>query len=171
MANNFVHTSSEDIARITTTLRATFRSNKTKELQWRLSQLRKLYWAIKDSTPALVEALYKDLRKSEHEALLSEIDWVTNDCLYMIKNLEKFAKDEPIPGVPTAAFFMMKPRIRKEPLGMVLVIGAYNFPLQLCLVPLIGAISAGCVAVLKPSEGAPNTAMVLDKIVHSSLKS
>ncbi|EXA29734.1 aldehyde dehydrogenase (NAD(P)+) [Fusarium oxysporum f. sp. pisi HDV247] len=169
MANNFVPTSGEDIARITTTLRATFRSNKTKELQWRLSQLRKLYWVIKDSTPALVEALYKDLRKSEHEALLSEIDWVTNDCLYMIKNLEKFAKDEPIPGVPTAASLMMKPRIRKEPLGMVLVIGAYNFPVQLCLVPLIGAIGAGCVAALKPSEGAPNTAMVLDKIVHSSL--
>ncbi|CRK36324.1 hypothetical protein BN1723_004198, partial [Verticillium longisporum] len=64
---------------------------------------------------------------------------------------------------------MMKPRVRKEPLGMVLVIGAYNFPAQLSIVPLLGAVAAGCTAVLKPSEGAPATAMVLKKIVEASL--
>jgi beta-apo-4'-carotenal oxygenase len=64
---------------------------------------------------------------------------------------------------------LLNPRIRKEPLGTVLVIGAYNFPVQLSLGPLIGAISAGCPVVMKPSELAPATAMVLKKIVEEYL--
>lgn len=164
----FTHTSTDDIYRLTDTLRATFRSNKTKDLQWRTLQLRKLYWAIKDFTPQLCDALRKDLRKCKHEALLSEIEWAANDCLYMIKNLEKFAKDETCEDVPLT-YAALKPRIRKEPLGMVLVIGAFNFPVQLSLLPVIGAISAGCTAVLKPSESAPATAMVLVKIFEAAL--
>ncbi|KAF3359354.1 hypothetical protein VdG1_02377 [Verticillium dahliae VDG1] len=164
----FENTSLDDITRVTDTLRATFRSYKTKDIQWRLVQLRKFYWAFEDYTPALINALRQDLRKSKHEALLSEINWIKDDCLYLIKNLERFTKDEPVSDVPMT-FIMMKPRVRKEPLGMVLVIGAYNFPAQLSIVPLLGAVAAGCTAVLKPSEGAPATAMVLKKIVEASL--
>ncbi|KAF6819566.1 fatty aldehyde dehydrogenase [Colletotrichum sojae] len=164
----FTHTSTDDIYRVTDTLRATFRSNKTKDLKWRTIQLRKLYWAIKDFTPQLCDALRKDLRKCKHEALLSEVDWAANDCLYMIKNLEKFAKDETVEDVPLT-YAALKPRIRKEPLGMVLVIGAFNFPVQLTLLPIIGAIAAGCTAVLKPSEASPATAMVLTKIFEAAL--
>ncbi|EEY18149.1 aldehyde dehydrogenase 3I1 [Verticillium alfalfae VaMs.102] len=164
----FENTSLDDITRVTDTLRATFRSYKTKDVQWRLVQLRKFYWAFEDHIPALINALRQDLRKSKHEALLSEINWIKDDCLYLIKNLERFTKDEPVGDVPMT-FIMMKPRVRKEPLGMVLVIGAYNFPAQLSLVPLLGAVAAGCTAVLKPSEGAPATAMVLKKIVEASL--
>lgn len=65
----------------------------------------------------------------------------------------------------------LKPRIRKEPLGCVLVLGAYNFPIQLTLGPYIGAIAAGCTAVLKPSEQAPNTAAVMESIIRQSLDS
>ncbi|ROT35643.1 aldehyde dehydrogenase 3H1 [Sodiomyces alkalinus F11] len=165
---DFENTSMEDISRVTDTLRATFRSSKTKDLQWRLVQLRKLYWAIKDYTPALCNALRADLRKSKHEALLSEIDWVANDCIFLSKNLERFAKDEPGEDVPLT-FVFMRPHVRKEPLGMVLIIGAFNFPVQLVLTPLIGAIAAGCTAVVKPSENAPHTAMVIKKLVETAL--
>ena len=64
---------------------------------------------------------------------------------------------------------VMKPRIRKEPLGTILIIGAYNFPVQLSLGPLIGAIAAGCTCVLKPSKLPSATAMVLKRIIESSL--
>ncbi|TDZ55048.1 Beta-apo-4'-carotenal oxygenase [Colletotrichum trifolii] len=165
---DFTHTSTDDIYRLTDTLRATFRSNKTKDLKWRTLQLRKLYWAIKDFTPQLCDALRKDLRKCKHESLLSEVEWAANDCLYMIKNLEKFAKDESCEDVPLT-YAALKPRIRKEPLGMALVIGAFNFPVQLTLLPIIGAIAAGCTAVLKPSESAPTVAMVLAKIFEAAL--
>ncbi|EFQ28326.1 aldehyde dehydrogenase [Colletotrichum graminicola] len=164
----FTQTSTDDIYRITDNLRATFRSNKTKDLKYRTLQLRKLYWAIKDFTPQLCDALRKDLRKCKHEALLSEIEWCVGECLYMLKNLEKFAADEKCEDVPLT-FAMVKPRIRKEPLGMVLVIGAFNFPVQLTLSPIIGAIAAGCTAVLKPSEMAPATAMVLTKMFEVAL--
>ncbi|CRJ82364.1 hypothetical protein BN1708_016973, partial [Verticillium longisporum] len=113
----FENTSLDDITRVTDTLRATFRSYKTKDIQWRLVQLRKFYWAFEDYTPALINALRQDLRKSKHEALLSEINWIKDDCLYLIKNLERFTKDEPVSDVPMT-FIMMKPRVRKEPLGM-----------------------------------------------------
>ncbi|KAK1728791.1 hypothetical protein CaCOL14_005370 [Colletotrichum acutatum] len=164
----FTHTSTDDIYRLTDTIRATFRSNKTKDLKYRTLQLRKLYWAIKDYSPQLCDALRKDLRKCKHEAVLSEVDWCANDCLYMLKNLSKFAAEEKCEDVPLT-YAALKPRIRKEPLGMVLVIGAFNFPVQLTLLPIIGAIAAGCTAVLKPSESAPATAMVLTKIFEVAL--
>ena len=88
--------------------------------------------------------------------------------MFVTKNLEKWMKDESAPDIPLTNS-LLNPRIRKEPLGTVLVIGAYNFPVQLSLGPLIGAISAGCTGVLKPSEVSPNAAMVLKKIVEEYL--
>lgn len=164
----FEPTSGDDIDSTTRQLRETFRSGKTKNLEWRLVQLRKLYWAIKDHYAVLNDSLRLDMRKSRHETALTEYDFCLGECLYMIKNLEKFAKDEAVADVPLT-FALMKPRIRKEPLGMALIIGAYNFPFMLTISPLIGAIAAGCTAVIKPSEGAPATAMVVKKIVEAGL--
>jgi beta-apo-4'-carotenal oxygenase len=127
-----------------------------------------LYWAIKDNEDALVEACMKDLGKPTYETYISEIDWCKNDIVFVTKNLEKWAKDEPAPDMALVNS-LLSPTIRKEPLGVVLVIGAYNFPVNLSLGPLIGAIAAGCTGVLKPSEVAPATAMVLKKIVEESL--
>jgi len=146
----------------------TFRSQKTKPISYRLVQLRKLYWGIVDYSDALVEACKLDLGKPVFETFLSEIDWCKNDIMFVTKNLEKWMKDESAPDIPLTNS-LLNPRIRKEPLGTVLVIGAYNFPVQLSLGPLIGAISAGCTGVLKPSEVSPNAAMVLKKIVEEYL--
>ena len=148
--------------------RTTFRAQKTKPISYRLTQLRKLYWGIVDNEDALVEACKQDLGKPTFETFLSEIDWCKNDIVFVTKNLEKWSKDEPAPDIPLMNT-LLNPIIRKEPLGTVLIIGAYNFPVQLSLGPLIGAIAAGCTGVLKPSEVSPATAMVLKKIVEESL--
>lgn len=164
----FEHNSLESIATTAKTLRTSFRSQKTKPLEYRLKQLRKLYWAINDHADALVEAEKSDLGKPSFETYLTEIEWMKNDIVFVCKNLKKWMKDEPAPDIAlTNSVF--SPTIRKEPLGTALVIGAFNFPVQLSLGPFVGAICAGCTAVLKPSEQAPKTAMVMKSIIESSL--
>jgi beta-apo-4'-carotenal oxygenase len=148
--------------------KTTFRTQKTKPLSYRLVQLRKLYWALDDNQDAIVEACKKDLGKPAFETALTELDWCKNDIVFVTKNLEKWIKDEAAPDMALTNK-LLSPRIKKEPLGTVLVIGAYNFPVQLSLGPLIGAIAAGCTGVLKPSEVSPATAMVLKKVVEESL--
>jgi beta-apo-4'-carotenal oxygenase len=162
-----------DIATISPTVKrvqAAFQSQKSKPIEYRLKQLRKLYWGLVDHSDALVEACKLDLGKPTFETYLSEIDWCKNDIVFTTKNLASWMKEEKAPDIPLMNT-IMKPRIRKEPLGSVLVIGAYNFPVQLSLGPLIGAIAAGCTGILKPSEVSPATAMVLKSIVEKSLDS
>ncbi|KAL1903265.1 Hexadecenal dehydrogenase [Sporothrix stenoceras] len=148
----------------------TFRTNRTKDLEYRKVQLRKLYWATVDYTPQLTEALRRDLNKSAYESLLSEIDFVKNDCLFLLSQIDKLAADEKLgsPDIPIS-FYAAGMRTRKEPLGAVLIIGAYNYPVNLLLCPLVGAIAAGCTAVVKPSEVAPNVAMVLKELIEKTL--
>ncbi|POS74823.1 fatty aldehyde dehydrogenase [Diaporthe helianthi] len=163
----FTPTAVDSIPETCSAVRAGFRSLKTKDVEYRKVQLRKLYWGIKDHGPQLDEALMRDLRKSPYESRFTEIDWATNECLFMLDNLDKFAKDEAVPV--SLVFKANKVRVHKEPLGSALIIGTYNFPFMLAVVPLVGAIAAGCTAVLKPSEGAPNVAMVIKSIVESCL--
>lgn len=145
-----------------------FNSHTTRPIEYRLTQLRKLYWALKDAEPALFEACQLDLGKGTYETYLTEVGWVLNDILFMVKNLARFMREEKAEDT-SLTNMAMSPRIRKEPLGAVLVIGAYNFPLQLSLGPLVGAIAAGCTAVLKPSENAPHAARVMQYAIERSL--
>jgi beta-apo-4'-carotenal oxygenase len=137
-------------------------------MSYRVAQLNKLYWALIDNTDLLLAACKKDLNKSAYEAHMADIDWCTNDIQFVIKNLATWMKDEKAPDIPLMNM-ALSPKIRKDPLGAVLILGCWNFPVQLSLGPLIGAIAAGCTAVLKPSEVAPATAMVLKKVVEESL--
>jgi beta-apo-4'-carotenal oxygenase len=161
-------TAIESIPSTVNLCKTTFRAQKTKPLEYRLHQLRKLYWGLVDNTDALVEACKQDLGKPVFETLLSEVDWCKNDIVFITRNLAKWMKDEKPPDIPLSNS-LLNPRIRKEPLGTILVIGAYNFPVQLALGPFIGAIAAGCTGVLKPSEASSATAMVLKKIVEEYL--
>ncbi|KAL1865688.1 Hexadecenal dehydrogenase [Diaporthe australafricana] len=166
----FTPTAIDTIPETCSTVRSSFRTLKTKDLEYRKVQLRKLYWGIKDHGAQLEEALMRDLRKSAYESRFAEIDWTANDCMFMLEHLDKFAKDEYL-GTPYVPFVFKpnKVRIHKEPLGSALIIGTYNFPFMLTVVPLVGAIAAGCTAVVKPSEGAPNVAMVIKEIVENYL--
>ncbi|KAJ4395831.1 Hexadecenal dehydrogenase [Gnomoniopsis smithogilvyi] len=166
----FEATAVDAIPEICGSVRSTFRTHKTKDIEYRKVQLRKLYWAIKDHVPQLHEAFIRDLRKGKYESSFTEIDWTANNCLFMLDHIDEWAKVEKLgsPYVPLH-FKPNNVRIHKEPLGAALVIGTYNFPFMLTLDPVIGAITAGCTAVLKPSEGAPNIAMVIKDIVEKSL--
>lgn len=164
----FEPTSLSAIPGIATRVRRGFLTQRTKPLEYRLQQLNKLYWALIDNTPALLEATKLDLNKSTFETHLSELDWCTNDIVFISQNLAKWMKDESAPDIPLMNK-LVAPKIRKDPLGAVLVLGCWNFPVQLSLGPFIGAIAAGCTAVLKPSEVSPATAMVLKKVVEESL--
>jgi beta-apo-4'-carotenal oxygenase len=164
----FEHTSIDGIAATCATVRGSFLSHKTRPLEFRIQQLRRLYWAFKDNEPLVTEACRRDLGKSQFETYLVETSWCMNDIIFMTKNLARFAKDEKPDDIPFTNKFV-GPRIRKEPLGTALIIGAYNFPFQLTIGPLIGAISAGCTAIVKPSESAPHAAAVIQKIIAESL--
>ncbi len=164
----FELTSVDSIPKIHQRVVDKFHTHTTRPLQYRLKQLRSLYWGLKDAEKALLEACKLDLGKSAYEAYLTEVGWVLNDIVFMSKNVERFMKDESAEDIDLTNKFL-SPKIRKDPLGAVLVIGAYNFPLQLSLGPLIGAIAAGCTAVLKPSESAPNAARIMQHVISESL--
>ncbi|KAF2841874.1 aldehyde dehydrogenase [Patellaria atrata CBS 101060] len=164
----FEHTHIDAIPGIVKAARTAFRSHRTRPLEYRLKQLRKLYWAVSDNADAIIEACTRDLGKPVTESIMTEVGWVKNDIVFVINHLEKWMKDEK-PDDIQLTHKVANPRIRKDPLGTVLVIGAFNFPIQLSLGPFVGAIAAGCTGILKPSEGSPNAAAMLQKIVSSSL--
>ncbi|KAL8392562.1 hypothetical protein RB595_002668 [Gaeumannomyces hyphopodioides] len=164
----FEATALDSIAPTCRMVRSKFESHETKDVEWRKVQLRKLYWAIEDFTPKMVAAMMQDFGKSEYEVILSEIMFIKNDCMYFLDKLDEFTKDESAPDVPLT-FRANNIKVRKDPLGTVLIIAPYNYPIQLLLCPLVGAIAAGCTAVIKPSELTPAVAMVTREMIESRL--
>lgn len=118
----FSDTPVDDIPKLVARVRNGFFSHKTRPVPYRLKQLRKLYWTIKDHEAELLEACKKDLGKGYFEAMLSEINWVENDIIFQQRNLEKWMKDEK-PADIALSNKLVGPKIRKDPLGLVLVIG------------------------------------------------
>lgn len=142
-----------------------------KELSYndRISVLEALEERIKDLEPRIIDALKADLRKPRFESFLSEIDFCLHEIKTVKKKLKKWMKPRrvcsPLPFMPA------KSRIHFEPYGQVLVIAPWNYPFQLAIVPLIGAIAAGNKVILKPSEVAPNTSSILNELISSALDS
>lgn len=136
-----------------------FKSGITRDYAFRKKQLVLLYEALETHEEALFEALQKDLNKSPYEAYMTEIGFVKKSITYTIKHLKKWMKTKRV-KTPYYQLFTTS-YIKPDPLGTVLIIGAYNYPVQLLLEPLIGAIAAGNNAVLKPSEQAIHTEQVL----------
>merc|ERR1712000_700690 len=145
-----------------------FKTTPVDEIPEIVSRLRKLYWAIDDHKEELVEACRRDLNKGYFEAMVGEVNWVQNDIVFQTQNLEKWMRDEK-PADIAWTNRLVSPRIRKDPLGVVLVIGAFNFPVNLSFGPMVGAISGRNTVVLKPSENAPHSAAVMQKIMEESL--
>ncbi|KAI4151632.1 MAG: hypothetical protein LQ340_003389 [Diploschistes diacapsis] len=160
----FEHTPTEQIEPLVNGLRGAFNTQVTKPIGFRLQQLRKLFWGLHDNEAALLEALAKDLGKPMFEVYLSETDFVKSDILFACKHLPKWMKDGSVSDLPIT-LWPMSPRIKREPLGTVLILGAYNYPVSLALGPLVGAIAAGNTAVVKPSEQAPHVAAVVGRIM------
>lgn len=150
-------------------LKQTFNSGLTRPLSWRKKQLNQLAQFLIAHEKDLLNALYSDLGKCSSESQLTEIQFLKTDIKHTLKALPKWTKPTKV-GNPMLAW-PAKSTLVPEPLGVVLVLGAWNYPLQLTLAPVIAAIAAGNCAVIKPSEHAPATAEIFEKHLVNYLDS
>lgn len=140
-----------------------FKSQQTKNIAFRKKALQNLQSEIIKREADISEALYKDFRKSAFESYATEIGIVLAELDLIIKNMTSWSKPETV--MPTMLNFPSWSKIYKEPYGSVLIIAPWNYPFQLAVAPLIGAIAAGNTVVLKPSELTPNTSNVISQII------
>jgi aldehyde dehydrogenase (NAD+) len=145
-----------------------FASGKTRDLFFRKEALQKLRSAILMHEEELYEALHKDLHKSPFESYATEIGFVLDELRFHLKKLHKWAKPKRVSS--SIVSFPARGYKTHEPLGTVLIIAPWNYPFQLMMAPLIGAISAGNTIIIKPSEIAENTAFVIEKIINSGFE-
>lgn len=140
-----------------------FNSHATLDTDFRLNHLKSLKQSIKNHEKELLDALYADLGKSEFEAFSTEIGMVQIELTKHIRNLKKWARSRkvstPIFAFPSTSY------ICGQPYGKVLIISPFNYPFMLAFAPMIGAVSAGNVVILKPSEFTPHTSEVIEKLV------
>ena len=158
----------KNIERIIVAQREFFASNATLDRKFRKEQLKKLQRALKEWEKPLCDALWKDLHKSQEEAILTELSIVAGEVKNHISHLRSWMKSScastPLKMMPSRS------RMVSEPLGNSLIISPWNYPIQLLLNPLVGAISAGCTAVLKPSPYVPNVSQVIEKMIKATFE-
>ena len=154
----------DTIPQIVARQRKFFAEHTTLSIDYRLKMLRRLRKAIVEREKQLTEALYADLHKSCEEAFLTEISIVLGEIDNFLKHLPRWAA--PSKRKTPLKLFPAKSQIITEPLGVALIIAPWNYPVQLLLNPLVGAIAAGCTAVLKPSPYVPHVAEALEELVH-----
>jgi len=160
-------TANPDYTSMFADLRATFESEKTIDLAWREQQLQALERMMTEREQEILDALQEDLAKHPLEAWMTEVSYVASSAAYSRKNLRKWTRrrrvSTPITGLPGKSW------LQPEPLGVVLIIGAWNYPLQLTLSGMAAAIAAGNCVVLKPSELAPATSALTARLVADYL--
>uniref|UniRef100_A0A0P6DZQ0 Aldehyde dehydrogenase n=1 Tax=Daphnia magna TaxID=35525 RepID=A0A0P6DZQ0_9CRUS len=149
--------------------RAAFASGKTRDVSFRVRQLENLLRMYEENEADLMNALYKDLRKPKPEAKLMEIEVLKSDVRTMIQNCKEWSKPQRVPK--TLVTMMDTPVILQDPYGVVLVIGSWNYPVQLSLIPVSGAIAAGNCVIIKPSEIAPASSKLLEELIPRYLDS
>lgn len=155
-----------DIQNIVQLQKEYFQSNVTLDINFRKEMLSKLFRAIEKWEGKLAEALWKDLHKSYEEAYLTEISIVKGEIKTHLRNIRKWASRRKV-STPLK-LFPSRSYIVKEPLGSALIISPWNYPVQLLLNPLVGAISAGCTAVLKPSPYVPNVSQTIADMISET---
>lgn len=144
-------------------LREFYKSNITRDYEFRIEALKKLRDEIIKYRDKINEALYKDLGKSDFESEISEVSFSLIEINYLIKNLKKLMKNK---NVSTSIInFRSKSYIKYEPHGLVLIISPWNYPFNLSIVPLAGAIAAGNVTVIKTSSSSKYTSLIIEEII------
>ncbi len=145
--------------------KAFFQTQQTKEIAYRITALKRLKKSILERESDIAEALYIDLGKSSEEAYITETSIVLKELNLHLRNVREWAEPKrvstPLPLFPSSS------KIISEPLGTALIIAPFNYPFQLVMAPLIGALSSGCCALLKPSPKAPAIAQVMKEIITS----
>lgn len=143
-----------------------FNSQKTKNIKFRKMYLEKLRDLILKNEELMYDAIYKDFGKSKFDTSLTEISFVLKDIEYYLKNLNSLSR--PKKARTNLANQFGSSKIYSDPLGCTLVIGAWNYPYQLSLSPMIAAIAAGNTCILKPSEIAENTMKMMAKLINEN---
>ncbi len=147
-----------------TALRDFYNSGATRSYAFRRQQLLLLKAAIEKYEQEIYEALYTDLKKSKEECYVTENGFLLTEINHTLKHLSGWMQPQKVStnllNLPSTSYIM------KEPLGVVLIIGPWNYPLQLLLMPVVGAIAAGNCMAIKPSEHAPATAALIKKIIR-----
>lgn len=154
----------DEIPGIVAKLRNTFKSGQTKPLEWRKAQLRALGRMLTENKSLFEEALWKDLKKNAPTANMTEIMGTLEEIKLALTHLDEWTRPTSVNGLPFLNSFD-KMAIRHEPYGVCCNISPWNFPLLLCLQPLVSAIAAGNCYLLKPSEIAPHTAIALTALI------
>ena len=159
----------EKIQSIAKAQKAYFRSGATLDIKFRKQMLRRFLAALDKWEQRLYDALWKDLHKSYEEALLTEVSIVKAEAKMHLKHLSAWAKrrkaSSPLKMFPSKSYVV------KEPLGNALVVSPWNYPVQLLLNPLVGAISSGCTAMLKPSPYVPTVSQVIEEMISETFDS
>ncbi|MFE0820290.1 aldehyde dehydrogenase family protein [Streptomyces sp. NPDC058847] len=158
------HPAPEQPADAVARLRATFRTGRTKPVEWRTGQLRRLRALLTENGPDLEAALHADLGKSAAEAQRTEIGFTVREIDHTLDHLADWLRAEPAP-VPAHLGADATAWTQYDPLGVVLVIAPWNYPAQLLLAPVVGALAAGNAVVAKPSELAPATSAALARLL------
>ncbi|CAK8570321.1 unnamed protein product [Lathyrus sativus] len=161
--DSHVFAAEEAASTLVNELRVTFSSGVSRSYKWRVSQLKQLYKIVENHEAEIIDALHDDIGKPPLETVAYEIAMLKNSCKTAIKGLKHWMTPEKVQTPLTT--FPASAEIVSEPLGVVLVISAWNYPFLLSLDPVIGAIAAGNAVVLKPSEIAPASSALLAKLL------
>ncbi|MFH9818661.1 aldehyde dehydrogenase family protein [Streptomyces sp. NPDC017230] len=162
------HPAPEQPVDVVARLRATFRTGRTKPVEWRTAQLRRLRALLTEHGPDLEAALHADLGKSAAEAQRTEIGFTVREIDHTLDHLTDWLRPEPAP-VPAHLGADATAWTQYDPLGVVLVIAPWNYPAQLLLAPVVGALAAGNTVVAKPSELAPATSAAVARLLPQYL--
>ncbi|MEL1135753.1 aldehyde dehydrogenase [Desulfitobacterium sp. THU1] len=157
-----------DVKEIILKQRRYFEEGKTKDLNFRMEKLRVLRKVIIENEEEIREALHKDLNKTPFEAYATEVGIVLEELSYTLKHLPKWVKRKRVRTPITQ--FLATSFTYPEPHGITLIMSPWNYPFQLAMAPLIGAIAAGNCSVIKPSEYSFNTSVVIEKLIKENFK-
>ena len=162
------NTTHERIEELILKQRTFFATGTTRDIDWRRFQLRQFQEGLRKWEKPLCDALWKDLHKSYEEAYMTEIGLVYGEIREAKRKVRCWArrrrKPTPLTVMPSSSFIV------REPLGCALIVSPWNYPVQLLLNPLVGAIAAGCTAILKPSPYVPNISTVLEAFVKDTFE-
>ena len=158
-----------DIGQVVQNQRAYFQTGQTKDVGFRIGQLKKLYRAVAQNEAAIEKALHDDFGKCAYEVYATETALVLSDIKECIRHLKHWAKPKRVPR--SLGTIHAKNTVAPEPFGVTLIMSPWNYPVNLTLMPLIGAMAAGNTAVVKPSAYVPNTSALLGRIIKENFDS
>ena len=157
------NTSTDRIDGLVREQRAFFASGVTRDIDWRKQQLKAFRDGLQKWEKTLCDALWEDLHKSREEAVMTEMGLIYGEIADALKHVGRWARKRrvrtPMTGMPSSSYVV------REPLGCTLIVSPWNYPVQLLLSPLVGAIAAGCTALLKPSPYVPHVSLALEQMV------